>query len=814
MNMKHFFKINNDIKAYILLFLIAIFMLGANPFKSETIAPMDLLQNYQGWKNINIDIPHIHPERSDILDSRLPSWIEAKLTIYKGHLPEWNYVTAGGNPELFMFTNSLLTPAFLIFTVIKDNAIAFYFSNLINVLIGLIGMYLFLRVFFNRYASILGAITFMFSGFNAAWFFWPHVNTAIWAPWVLLSICKYLKTRKSSYLPLMTLSMLMLNLGGFPIVAVMTYMAVAIMVFIFLISKRLSFRNNIKIIFFLSIFSLLSVIIALPFIYPLVELFSWMGGIGYRHGGTCFKLSDFQLFINPYLYGVPRVEKTLYAGVVPIIFLILSIYFYQKKSQLIAKYGLILFLFSTTIAFSLINPDIIRMIPTLNSNPWNRFSFLIDMSLAIITAYVFNELIKLFKGKSWIYLFILSIFIIQITDQKILFHHFNASVPNSSFYPQTKTISYLQKHMKPFQYLIADNGYFVPGTLGAYGLSDWYAHSFHSIDEKKILTQMINKPFKTATAAMFPCSSIRFNSPYIDYLNIKSILCTSSLDPEIALWDNKRKQQPSPPLPVNSLIQNFQINKAMQIDGVKLLMATYGKKYASSDVKLVLMKNQVMIAYSIVEKKMITDNHWVLFKFIKSINLSKGHYIIAVKMLNTKNAQPLTIWANIGEKDNLLEVNGKKTDLSLKMILSQKKILPKKYKIIELEPNIHIIENTNVKGSSYFINSLQDNQPISYDHIKTKMISNTKIQIDYTSVHQGWVILPIRYYPGWKANINGQDVKIEKFLGMLPAVHVAGECRILFEYAPSYRKYLNLVSILGLFLLLFSIYKFRKREII
>ena len=814
MNMKYFLKINHDVKTYIFLFLVAIFMLGVNPFKAETIAPMDLLQNYSGWKNTNIEISHIHPERSDILDSKLPHWIEAKRNIYKGHLPEWNHVTAGGYPQLFMFTRSLCTPAFVVFTVIQDNAIAFYFSNLINVLIGLIGMYLFLRIFFNQSASTLGAITFMFSGFNAAWFFWPHVNTAIWAPWVLWSVYKYLTTGKRSYLPLVTLTMVMLNLGGFPMVAVMTYMALALLVIIFLFVNNISIVKSIITILYLATFFSIAIAITLPFIYPLTEMLSWIGGIGYRQGGTSFRLSDFQLFINPNLYDFPRVEKTFYVGVLPIVFLGLSVYFYQKKPRLIAKYGLILFLFSITIAFSLIHPDIIRMIPTLNSNPWSRFGFLIGISLAIITAYVFNELIQRFEKKLWIYLIIIGVFGVQIADQKKLFHHFNASVPNSSFFPQTKTISYLQEHIKPFQYVIADNGYFVAGTLGAYGLNEWYSHSFHTTDEKKILTQIIDKPFKTPTAAMFRCSQIRLNSPYIDHLNIKSILCTSSLDTEITLWDNiKRKQQPAPTLPANNLVQNFHIDKKIQIDGVKLLMATYGKKYASSDVKLVLQKDHATIAHAVVDKKMITDNSWVSFKFIEPISLSKGNYAISVKMLNTKNAQPLTIWSNAGEKSNRLEVNGKKVNLSLKMVLSQKTTLPKKYKSIELEPNIHLIENTNVKGSSYFIDSLENKRPNNYDHIKTKTLSNTAIQIEHTSTEQGWIILPIRSYPGWTASINGKDVKIEKFLGMLPAVPVAGECEILFEYAPSNSVYLNLISVLGLLFLFFSTYQFRKERL-
>lgn len=812
MKLKYLLNHNNDMKAYIFLILIAIFMLNTNPFRGETIAPMDLLQKYEGWKNVPIDIKSIHPERSDILDSKLPHWIEAKHNLYKGELPIWNYVTAGGYPQLFMFTRSLLTPAFITFSIIPNDATAFYFSNLTNVLIGLLGMYLFLRIFFNRYASSFGAIIFMFSGFNTAWFFWPHLNTAIWAPWVLLSVYKYLENNNKRYLFFITLSMLFLNLGGFPIVAVMTYISVAILVVLFLIHQKETILKKINTLVLLVIFSTLALIISLPFIYPLLDMLSWIGGTGYRQGGTVFLLSDLRLFINPNIYDFPRVEKTLYVGIIPIIFLLIS-FFYWKNGKFILKYALILFLFSTTIAFSLVHPDLIRMIPTLNSNPWSRFAFLIDFSLAIIGAYVFHLLIEKIKILPWKILFIISIILLQVFDQKNLFQKFNSSVPNKSFYPQTKTISYLQEQLQPFQYVIADNGYFIAGTLGAYGINEWYSHSFHSQNEKKILNKIVDKPFKTPTAALFECSQINFNSIYIDYLNIKSILCSTSSDKEILPWNNNRKQKPSPVLPENRLIQSFNISKTTNIDSIKLLMATYGKKHASSDVELKVFKNKKQIAQAIVDKKNITDNQWVRFQFTKALHLSKGKYTISVEMLNSTNAKPLTIWSNIGEKHNKLEVNGEKTNLSFKMKLGYRKTAPKKFELINLEPNITIYENTNVRKSAYFLKSLTPTHLPKYSSITTEQISNSKIQIHYTSNKEGWIILPIRSYPGWEAKINGKEVKIVKFLGMLPAIKVDGKSEITFHYSTQSNIYLYGAFIIGFAILILFILKFKREKI-
>lgn len=811
MNFKKLLTVNNNIKAYIFLIFIAFFMLGTNPFKSETIAPMDLLVKYPGWKNTHLKVDYIHGERSDVLDAKLPIWISAKHDLYNGELPIWNHQRAG-KPGL-TFTNSLFTPAFFTFALIPDDALAFYLSNLVNVLIGLIGMYLFLRLFVGQVASSFGAFVFMFSGFNAAWFFWAHVDTAVWSPWVLYAVYQYINTHKNQYLPLVACTMLMLDLGGFPMVAIMTYMATAIMVILYLISSRSSLKAWSKLGINLILFGTIPVLIAVPFIYPLVELLDWMGGIGYRHGGAGFSSAAFELFINPDFYRHPRVETTFYVGILPVVFLFIAIVTSFFKPRFIGFFGLLLFLYAITIAFTLISPEIIHKIPTLNSSLLTRFGYLIGLALAIISAYLIQILIDKSIDYRWIPLLIIILFGIQIIDQKNLFNRFNGSVPNASFYPKTKTISYLQKNLKPLQHVMADNGYLIAGTLGGYGLNDWYAHSFHTVQEKEILRKIVKKPFKTPTSAMFTFAQINLHSPYIDYLGIRAILSTSfSTDKHVLLWKNQGKQQPSPNLPVNKLEQRFYIEKNITINGITLKMATYGQKNASSDVKLSLMKKNKIVEEVIVKKTDITDNAWVSFRFKDKRTLKKGDYSITIVMTDTKNANPLTIWTNVGERIYKLFVNGKEEALSLKMALTQKKKLHDKYKVLNLEPHIYLIENHHVQDGAYFLPSLDMTHSIDYTNISTKILSNTEIEINYNSENTGWVILPMRKYPGWVASVNGKEVTIDTFLGMLPAIKITGKSTILFHYAPRYNSYTYILSLLGLLLLFISILKFRKKD--
>ena len=810
---------NSKLMYFLAILLIAVFMLNTNPFKGETVAPMDLLLQYPGWQNVDIKYSPIHPERSDIVDVKLPQWIVAKEQIRNVEFPFWNMNASGGYPEAHNFTRSIITPAFFVFAIIKNNATAFYFSNLTNVLIGMMGMFLFLSLFFNRSIGLFGAVVFMFSGFNAAWFFWPHIDTSIWIPWMLYFASMYLFEHKIKWIVSFILSAVLLNLGGFPIVAVMGYMALGIMILSYLIYNKYNLVKFIKEILSFAFFLIIAFLITMPFIYPLIELFDFIGGIGYRGGGTIYKLSDFKLFVNPFLYGEPRVEKTLYVGLLPLLLTFIGFYLLIKKKEFINIFAFILLLISLSIAFALINPDILRMMPILDHNPWNRFSLLVDFSLAIIASYALHTITHKVTNRLFYSLFFGLILIVQIMDQKILFNSFNNSISDKAFYPKTPTIEFVQKNIKPLQYAIADNGYIVSGTLGAYGISEWYAHAFKSHDEKKILNKLVKNPFRTATAAVIKCGNINYNSKYMDLLNIKYILCSSNLVKNIALWDNKGEQRAAPPLPQNSLSQKFVVSKTKKVDGVKLLVATYNNNNFKSNVKLSLFEQKTLVAETTVKKEKIKDNQWVTFVFKSPITLEKNEkYHIKVALVNPTKHDKLTIWSNVvnANANHKLFINGKPQNLTFKMEFIRNPNLSSKFKQYTVEPNITLIENKDVVGSAYFIKSLKGkSKSMRYSNIDVKILSNHRFKVKYNGTEDGYVILPMRYYNGWKA-INVKTNKtmiVKKFIGMLPAIKVTSGDSFIFEYTPTnFTKTLYFSLIGWIFIFGLIIVNFRKKQ--
>ncbi len=800
---------------YSILFLIivAIFVMGANPFKGETIAPMDLLKNSLGWQNVDMNTEDIHPARTDILDSKLPHWINAKESILKNEIPLWNYTSTGGAPELFLFTSSLWTPAFFTFLSLDNNALGFYYSNLLNLLIGLIGMFYFLNLFFNKYASIFGAITFMFSGFNAAWFFWPHVNTSIWIPWVWFFVYKYINMKEWKYLPFITLSMLFLNLGGFPIVAVMGYLGLGMLVLFSLLENKISFKENLTILLNLILFASLSILIALPALYPLIEMFSHIGGIGYRHGGGNLKLSELVMFVNPYLYARPLVERTVYVGILPVLFLFMSIFLYQRKkyNKLIFKFSLALFIVSLTITYALIGPDILNLIPILNTNHWNRFSLLVAISLSLLAAYAIDYIMHRIKKEYIAILFAIAIILVQIVDQKMLFNRFNNVVSNQSFYPQTNSLNAIKKQINPFEYVVADTGFLISGTLGAYGINEWFSHNFRSAKEKKILENIVSRPFRTPTSARFECDQINFKSKYMDYLNVKYILCSKEYNkvpvrPLIA-------DQPylAPPIPKNKLLQPINVGKDITIHGFEIYMATYQYKKINSDIKLTLWQDKNQIASAIAPKEEIHDNRGANYDFDNAIVLKEGNYSISLEAVSPSISLPVTVWCGKSKEQPTLEVNGKKSNLVMLLNFLQEFQLPLKYRVYNLEPNISLIENSSVKGSAYFLSDLTNNSRIMYENIKLKIQNNSRIDIEYLGDKTGWIVIPMRIYPGWKAYVNGNEIQVDKMLGMLPAFRVKSPSHIIYRYEPDYLLWTLLISFLSLgFLVIYVFYKRKK----
>src|SRR5205085_2131669 len=73
--------------AAIALLLLASVGFGANFFAGQTVAPMDLLAQGQGYSEGLSALAMHSPQKTDILDGLLPSWRFARSELRQGRLP-------------------------------------------------------------------------------------------------------------------------------------------------------------------------------------------------------------------------------------------------------------------------------------------------------------------------------------------------------------------------------------------------------------------------------------------------------------------------------------------------------------------------------------------------------------------------------------------------------------------------------------------------------------------------------------------------------------------------------------------------------
>ena len=807
--------------------VLAGIMLNANPFNGETVAPMDLLSNRPGWHSLKLDIEHIHPERTDVVDSRLPSWMFMKHEIRNGRIPIWNPTRTGGTPGIQTFTRSAFSPAFLSFCLFESDALGFYVSHIVNILIALCGTYLFLRKIVDPVASYFGAMVYTFCGFNAAWFFWPHFSTSIWIPWLLYCGINCLQSMQIKYLVGLSIASLMLILGGFPMVTVFGYLALGVLAVSYYWHQHIPFKKILLQVTVLGIFLFASFLIAAPVIYPFKEILGFSSRLAERSGGTCFSIKDLTLLFKPYMDKLPTVEKTMYVGLVPLglSFVAITFSILKRKTQIL--FGILLLAVSVTIAFELIHGDIIRLIPTFGNNPWNRIVVLTGLAFAYLSAIGLAEMGKVIKNKKIYYTIAIVLIGVQFFDTKNLFNKFNNSVPNASFYGSTRTIKHVQNKKEPFQYVIADQDFQSAGTLSAYGINEWFSHNLRSAREREQLKKLVKSPFRSPTMANFEARKINFTQPLMDKMNVKFILSASGIIREqTRIFRSDALSKPIAPLPNNYLGITFTLEKQIPFDAIELLFGTVHAEHAPADVILDLYRgiddSGELIERSTISKSIVTDNRWAMFDFKKNSALVPGIYHLKLSLTDPEVKGRLTVWsyaakdASVGtlfknESANVI-VNGRRTPLHFNMIFSKVVPIGSNWIKHQFEEDVSLYENMNVKGSAYWVAELSNKSELNYDEVTIVDYKYNDITLEYKADSPGWVVIPMRNYPGWTAYVNNIKKSHSLYYGILPAVPVDGKSVIEFRYKQSnLYKLLGVSIISSLFLLVVFVFFSRKR---
>ncbi len=381
----------------ILIILIFIPIFFYPVFKQRYPLPTDLLVGayypwYESTWGYSVGVPYKNATMSDVF-SQLYIWKSlAADSLRHGQLPLWNPTSYSGYPLLANFQTGALYP-FISFLVLFGNLTGWTLLLMFGSFASAISMYIFLRILkFFPFPSLLGALTFAYSGFAIVWMEFATASQAlIWLP-ALLSSVELARYNRRSLLLIPGIIFFLVSSGHFQ--TLFFGLILTTIYFIF----RLK-RKNIKLYFFLVVIGLL---ISSLQLLPTLELSSlsiradenYIRSLGFgllplSHGVTLFA-PDF--FGNPgtkNYWGFLNYHETIfYSGILSALALIFSLYPTRRSKPVV------FFTISTLISLSLgfdnpLSKLIYKLnLPGLSDSAASRIFVIFTLSCSVLVAWI------------------------------------------------------------------------------------------------------------------------------------------------------------------------------------------------------------------------------------------------------------------------------------------------------------------------------------------------------------------------------------------------------------------------------------------
>lgn len=780
--------------------LVAATTLGVNPFKGETVTPFDLLAAQPAWSTATSSTPIRNDQRSDALDALLPFWLSAKKQLENGHLPLWNDKPTGGEAGLLDLTEALLLPAFWIFAAVPSSPLGFYLAILFNLSVAGLGMHLFLRRHLRFPAAVMGGVTFAFCGFNAAWLYWPHAFTIMWCPWLLLAIdrCAHRPNLLRSVAIAAATSLVIL--GGFPFVMVLVLEAGGVLALVYFALHLRSRRDGAW--RFLGWYAAGSWLGILACAIPIIAFLDWLRryNIGYRTGGSSLTWHDWTRLLPFRAWSTRLVEPTMYVGIVCAVLAIIGIIVFiaRAKPRLnpLPLFAVILLIISAGLVFGLWPIWLVGWLPGMSSNPWSRAISILDISLILLAAFALDEgwsfairhRIRLLQAA------MLAILLGQAGEIVAFFHKFNGAVPAADFYPATPALQYMQAHVGPFDYVIADESFLVSGTLGAYGLREWFAHGFRTQALKDAMKAMVRDPFTTPTASRFAASTIRYRSPVMDQFNVRYLALDRAMplhavQPEVSA---NVGQSPLQSMPGANWVQFFNLQRPQALDGISVRLATYRQFDLPGTLSLTLTSaDGKSLATSTIDASVVKDNAMQMFSFPHPVSLQVGEHAFHIQYRPARRNTPITAWAWNTRAGGTLLVNGRPTPKTVQYALDVAPPHDAVWTQVFSGHNTVIWENTRSPDGPYFVDELGDVPSArSGSNLRITHYTPESFTLNYVGAGSGYVVVPMMWAEGWQVRTNGDALEPKLMANVMPAVPVHGTTTISFRYEPEPLRWL------------------------
>ncbi len=331
----------------------------------------------------------------------------------KIELPLWNPYTMAGVPLLANHQSAPFYPLNIVFLPLPFEY-AWSILVMLQPILGALFLYLYLVYMrLNRIASLLGSITFAFSGFSIAWMQWNTIgHTVLWLPLILLAKEHLLKKLSLKWIILFILAETSSIFAGH----LQTLFYIWIIGNTYLLTRMYQIlgketsKSVVSIVKIYKPFLVLAIVVAAVTSVQWIPLMQFIqlsaraiDQHNWQQAGWFIPWQHLVQFIIPDFFGNPATlnywgvwnyaEFIGYVGIAPFLMAIFALVFRHDRKTIF--FGTLFFL---SLIFSL--PTVFAKLPYLFNIPLlstaqpTRLVFIVDFSLAILAALGFDYLIK------------------------------------------------------------------------------------------------------------------------------------------------------------------------------------------------------------------------------------------------------------------------------------------------------------------------------------------------------------------------------------------------------------------------------------
>lgn len=709
-------------------------------------APADIIRGFASFSN---GFEAHNTLLSDPLVQFLPWFKLSRELIHSGHLPLWNIYSGGGLPLMANMQSQVLWPlsVFIYLFSFKVGLILYSAGKLLAV--GFF-TYLYLRkIQVMSSVALIGAIGFMFAGFNVVWLMWPHTNAVFLLPLGLYLTEHYFQTGEIKALFWFSLAFAVGLFGGHPETLFHIMFAVSLYILFKLIlhypNLRTLVKHGLRWVWAGILGIGLSAVLLLPFVEYLQLSQVWADRTAQANGHFLPKLT-FLLNVIPDFLGNPAIrdkyygygantnynESTMgYVGIV-LLFLALHAFLWHWRDKLV---GFFIFLGAFCVAVAYKFPiifDFVTSLPGFQPTANQRLMLVFAFSMTVLGSLALQKIAESANSRKKMLITSL-VFTAAVT---VLFFYTRDSLAlllgNSRWdlaRITTWQLIFVGVFLINFAALLTVL-FFVPlrYRLAVLGLIVMVETGLHGAIYNTVSSQENFYPQDPAVrylAEEFP------RGYYKTYVS-EGIL----LPPNLGSWYGFNHTTDNDALGLNSYVQ-----LKRRIGVLRSGWETYGDPV---DLNVLAFLGTKYLVFPLVAGQKMLDEHPVKLK----LGFQEGQ-----TMILTQSALPRAYFipsspATISEKvRNLLD-----------------------------HPNE------------------SDVQPVS----SYKLALNGSEEIESSVAGDGYLILNENYYPGWEAVVNRSSVAIENVMGLRAIPLRAGENSIQTFYHPKSFRVGLLISILSI----------------